>query len=406
MTKPRVSGRAWTVLLLCGIAGGLFYFDRQTLSVLKTTLKAERGWSDTDYGWLVSAFMLPYTVCSLYTGRLIDRWGTRRAMTLFIAMMSAATVACGFSDRLGSMALSRALLGVAEAGIMPAIYVAVFAWFPAEQRGTASTVKEPLYVVGLVLATPLTIWLTDHWGWHSAFLAPGALGFLMAAGWWWSDRDDAPLAARAEPAPASYFAALRRREIWGVIAARLVSDPLWFFLFYWEPGFLQERIGMSLGELGRVGWIPTAVATAALLVSGAFSDWLVRRLGWTPARSRRLILQGLAGLAPAVLALRFTHNHLLAIVLLSVVRIMLVGWLNLSNLFMADLIPHKSIGTSIALMSAFGAATGLLCNAFVGSAIGTIGYGAIFTIGACLHPLAALILWGCYRDRTPVTRPA
>jgi MFS transporter, ACS family, hexuronate transporter len=404
MTNRRVTPRAWTVLLLSGFAGALFYLDRQTLSVLKTTLKLERGWTDTDYGWLVSAFMLCYTACSLFTGRWIDRWGTRRIMTLFIAMMSLATMACGLSGRLDEMAASRALLGLAEAGIMPAIYVAVFAWFPPEQRGTASTIKEPVYVMGLVLATPLAVWFTRHWSWHAAFIVPGAFGLLVAAGWWLADR--APPVAPLAVAPVSYFEALRRRELWGVILARLISDPLWFFLFYWEPGFLQERLGMSLGELGRVGWIPTAVATAALLLSGVFSDWLVRRLGWSPARSRRIILQGLACLAPTVLALRFTENHVLAIVLLSFVRIMLVGWLNLTNLFMADLVPHKLIGTSIALMSAFGAATGLLCNAFIGPIIGTIGYGAIFTIGACLHPLAALVLWYCYRKPAAGAAPA
>ena len=395
MTEPRVPLRAWVVLLLSGLAGALFYFDRQTLSVLKSTLGTERGWTDTDYGWLVTAFMLCYTACSLVTGRLIDRWGTRGVMTLFIGVMSLATLCGGLSRGLGEMAASRALLGMAEAGIMPAIYVAVFAWFPPEQRGTASTIKEPLYVLGLVLATPLTVWFTRHWSWPAAFFAPGLLGLAVAAGWWLTDRAAAPAVPAA--AAASYFDALRRRELWGVILARLLTDPLWFFLFYWEPGFLQERVGLSLGELGRWGWVPTAVATAALLGLGMFSDRLVRRRGWTPARSRRIILQGLAFLAPAVLALRFTENHVLAIVLLSLVRIMLVGWLNLTNLFMADLVPHRMIGTAIALMSAFGAATGLLCNALVGPAIGAIGYGAIFTIGACLHPLAALVLWVGYR---------
>ena len=55
-----------------------------------------------------------------------------------------------------------------------------------------------------------------------------------------------------------------------MIAARMVSDPVWFFLLYWEPGFLQERVGFSLGELGRLGWIPTAVATVSLVVLGIF----------------------------------------------------------------------------------------------------------------------------------------
>ena len=66
---------------------------------------------------------------------------------------------------------------------------------------------------------------------------------------------------------------------------------------------------------------------------------------------------------------------------------------------MADLVPQKMIGTAVALMSAFGAGTGMLCNALVGPVVGAVGYGVIFAIGACLHPLAALILWRAYGRR-------
>jgi len=393
-----IGWRAWAVLVLCGLAGALFYMDRQVLAVLKTTLRIEKGWSDTDYGWLVTVFMACYTVCYLFTGRWIDRWGTRRAMPVFVGLMSIATILSGVARNLGEMGAFRALLGLAEAGVMPAIMVAVFSWFPPDRRGTASTVKEPLYVLGQVLATPAAVFLTQLWSWHAAFLAPGIFGLFVAGAWWWLDKipaDTASASTRAVP-PVRYRDALRRRELWGVIAARLVSDPVWFFFIYWEPGFLQEKVGLSLTELGRIGWIPTAVATGTLILLGTFSDWLVVKLAWTPARSRRVILQSLACLAPTILALRFVENHALAIALLCIVRIMMVVWLNFSNLFIADLVPKNLIGTAVALMSAFGAAAGLLCNAVVGSVVSSVGYGAVFAVAACLHPLAAFILWRCY----------
>ena len=90
--SKRVPPRAWLILLLCGLAGMLFYIDRQTLSVLKTTLKSEMGWSDIDYGWLVTSFMFCYTVGYLVSGRLVDSWGTRRMMPLFLGLMSFSTV--------------------------------------------------------------------------------------------------------------------------------------------------------------------------------------------------------------------------------------------------------------------------------------------------------------------------
>jgi ACS family hexuronate transporter-like MFS transporter len=111
-----ISTRAWVVVFLCGLAGMLFYMDRQTLSVLKTTLKGEMGWTDTDYGFLVSAFMACYTVCYLFTGRWIDRWGTRICMPLFIGLMSAAMVLSGLAGWLGLMASCGCFSGLPRRG--------------------------------------------------------------------------------------------------------------------------------------------------------------------------------------------------------------------------------------------------------------------------------------------------
>ena len=410
-----ITPRAWAVVVLCGFAGMLFYMDRGTLSVLKTTLKADRGWTDSDYGSLVIVFMLFYTTCFFFSGRLIDRWGTRVMMPLFIGAMSLATLLSGLARSLGEMGACRALLGVAEAGVMPAIMVAIFQWVPAHRRGLASTIKEPLYVVGQVLATPLAVWFTTRWTWHTAFFGPGVVGVFIAFAWWWTDRKANVTAAipstlttpdSADTRTAGYRDVLSRREIWGVIAARLVSDPLWFFLIYWEPGFLQERMGMSLSDLGRIGWIPTAAATTALLIFGPTSDWLVSRFGWAPARSRRVILQYLVVLAPLVLALHYVRQPAMAIAFLCLVRVMAVTWLNFTNILMADLVPKKMIGTAVALMSAFGAGTSMLCNAFVGPIVSSVGYGLIFAIGACLHPIAAIILWRAYGRRKKPTASA
>src|ERR1700684_2378018 len=98
--RERVPPRAWLILLLSGLAGMLFYVDRQTLSVLKTTLKSNLGWSDLDYGWLVTAFMSSYTIGYLFSGRWVDRWGTRRMMPLFICLMSISTICCGLVPHL------------------------------------------------------------------------------------------------------------------------------------------------------------------------------------------------------------------------------------------------------------------------------------------------------------------
>jgi len=411
ITTPK---RAWLLLLLSGSAGALFFIDRHTLSVLKTTLGEERGWTNADYAWLVTMFMACYTSCYLFTGRLIDRWGTRIMMPCFLTIMSVATIGCGFAPDLRSMGVLRALLGLGQAGIMPAILVTVFCWFPRERRGVATSVKEPIYIGGQVLAVPLVVWATRAWTWHAAFIIPGGLGLLLAVIWWFTDRKVERVVPNAlgivvvrartrlgqrvrdnalHPRSGNAFELFRNPQFLSILAARILTDPIWFFYVNWEPSFLQDQFGFSLGSLAHLGWIPTAVAAAAIFAIGALSDRFVVRRNWTPARSRRLMLQSVTVLAPALAIVPFVHSPIAAILLLSLARSMMAVWLNFSNLLVADLLPLGRIGTAVSLISAAGGAAGLAVMLVVGHWVQRFGYTPIFLVGACLHPLAAVLLW-------------
>lgn len=404
LASNKIPARAWLILLLSGLAAMLFYVDRQTLSVLKTTMKAQFVWTDADYGQLVALYMVPYTLCYLITGRLIDRWGTKIMMPVFIGGMSLATVGTGLADNFWGFGASRFILGMAEAGIIPAVIVAIVKWFPADMRGTATTLNKPLTVAGHVIVVPLATWLTVTHGWRSAFIIPGLFGLACAAAWWLIDRG--PVATRVEPTVPdrlpTYREVLAKKEIRALLLARIVSDPLWFFLVFWQPGYLQEELGLSLTEFGQVGWIPPAVAMLGLMAFGITSDAMIRR-GETAVRSRVRVLIYASLLAPAVVALGHTSSTPLALALLSLVHLMTASWLSLSGLLMSDLVPPRMVGTTVAVMSALGATTATLFNLAAGPLVAAIGYGNILLAAALLHPLAATILWRAYGRGPKVT---
>ncbi|MDI1335746.1 MAG: MFS transporter [Lacunisphaera sp.] len=402
--KTPIRARAWLILLLTGVAGMLFYVDRQTLSVLKSTLKAAEGWTDTQYSWLVTAFMVPYTLCYIVTGYLIDRWGTRLMMPLFLGAMSLATLISGMADNLVVFGASRFLLGAAEAGIVPAVLVAIVTWFPYNRRGMANTFNKPLTVAGQVLVAPLAAWITLQLGWRWAFVLPGLIGLAAALLWFGLDRappfPDEDYTTRA---PVSFREVFHLPVIRGVLLARLVSDPLWFFLIFWQPGFLQEELGMSLEKFGRIGWIPAAASVGFIMLTGVMSDWLIVR-GWTPVASRLRILTLTAALSPALLALLWVHGHGPALALLTVVQIMTATWLSMTGLLMSDLVPRRMVGTSVSVISAVGAAAGGLVNLAAGPLIEAVGYSTLLVLGCLLHPLAAVILWWHYGRKPAASR--
>ena len=176
-----------------------------------------------------------------------------------------------------------------------------------------------------------------------------------------------------------------------LILARVISDPFWFFFQYWQTPFLQERVGLSLARVGQLTWIPPLVYMGSALAFSTFSDRLIAR-GWSAPRARLVLLVGATALAPAAFVLPLAHSEWIAVGLVTLVWVMCATWLNMSSVFMGALVPRHSLASAIGLMSALGGVTSIAFNAVVGSIIDRFGYTTPFWIGACLHPLAAMIL--------------
>jgi len=389
--------RAWTLLGLVAIAAVLFMMDRQVLSLLKTTLRDEIGLTDVQYGWLITGFMVPYTVMYLFTGGWIDRWGTRVMSLVFIGTMSAATLLNGLARNFEEMFLCRVLLGVAEAGIIPASILFVYTWFPDDRRATAAGIKSPIALVG-TMSTPLLVaFLAENFGWRVAFVIPGVVGLFVAAGWWWLDKNPPQYGVpkKAAAPRVGAFALLRQRRIWPLFAARILSDPFWFFLLYWHAPFLREKLGVSLGDLGRWVWILPLGGSLANLGAGLFSDRLLAR-GLPLFKARVLPLLLTAGIAPLAWLIPQAGSIRVAVLLFAALYVMCYAWTLLTNLFVADIVGRENVATGVAVLSAMGGATSAAFNLTAGWLVTHAGYTPLFVAGSLLHPLAAVVLWRSY----------
>jgi ACS family hexuronate transporter-like MFS transporter len=395
---PTVPRRAWVLLGFVAIAAVLFVVDRQVMSLLKTTLRDEIGLTDVQYGWLITAFMVPYTVMYLFTGAWIDRWGTRIMSLVFIGVMSLATVLMGFADSFAEMFVARMILGVAEAGIIPCSILFVVTWFPRHLRATAISIKSPLGAIGQVATPPLVAWVTLSFGWHMAFIIPGVIGLGVAVVWYALDHgapDYGERVVEKDKAKPSAWRLLADRALWPLLAVRVMSDPFWFFLLYWHAGFLQEHLGLTLAQVGQWAWIPPLFNTLGNVTSGVVSDRLIAR-GWPVRRARTAPLIAVTVLAPLAWLLPFTPSVGLAIALLTGLYVMCGTWLTITNVFVADLVPRSSVATAVGVLSAVGGITSVLFNLVAGWLVGSFGYTPLLLVGALLHPLAAVVIWRTY----------
>jgi ACS family hexuronate transporter-like MFS transporter len=383
----------WIVLLLF-LATFLNYLDRQTLSILKPTVKAEFGLDDGGYALLVNIFTFCYAAAYIGTGWIVDRFGARRSLTIFLLGWSVATIACGLARSFFAFAAFRALLGVMEPGNFPAMVRATTLWAPLRQRGFLMSLAGAGGTVGAVAAAPLIAWLASAYSWHMAFVVPGVVGILLAVAWWTVFRE--PAAAASEPDAAQAKALPWRqlwcqRPMWGVILARLISDPVWYFCLFWMPGYFQEARGLSLRAAGMIGWIPFFVGNVGALALAAFSDHLVRR-GVDSLRARKRVLIGVAIPAPLIALVPHTPGLAPTVALLSLAAIICLAWLLLLMPFIADMFPAGNVASVWAIAGSFGAAGAIVFNYCVGRVTSAFGSNLLFLVLGGLHLMAAMII--------------
>ena len=95
------------------------YIDRQTLSALAPFLKEQYHWTNTDFASILIAFRIAYTVGQSVNGRLLDRVGTRRGLSLTVGLYSAVAGLTALAQGIASFRVFRFLLGAAEAANWP-----------------------------------------------------------------------------------------------------------------------------------------------------------------------------------------------------------------------------------------------------------------------------------------------
>lgn len=408
---------SWWILTLMTFDYALAMIDRNVVSILKTTLKDVYQIGDAQYGLLVTAFMVPYALFYVVCGLLADRIGSRKAFTLFITIWSLATIGAGLATSFSQLVFWRFVLGMAEAGLLPATMIALVAWFPRDRIALAYAVKTPLQSLGPILSPPLIAWLAISYGWRMAFVVPGVAGLLCAVLWWYSDRNSPDFSAKAmaeekkakmaeigggitataetparKPVLESLREVLSNRLMLTIMLARLISDPVWFYFQYWQAGYLQEELGLSLADIGRLLWIPPAVCAVLTFATATWSDRLIARKR-SPAYARLVVLGSTTVLAPLMLILPFTNSVWLVLAILTTTYFMCFTWLYLTNILTSDLFPKGSTGVAIGLIGTIGTIGAAVFNWGVGYAIEAFGYGPIFIACALLHPIALALLW-------------
>lgn len=378
----------WAAIAVITFSSLLNYLDRQLLPALAPQLREEFGLSNADYGLILSVFSVTYAVCAPLAGWTIDRLGLSRGIVLVVGLWSVAGIGTGLAGGLAGLMILRSLLGLAQAGGVPATGKAAAQYLPPEERALGTAATQVGLSLGAMGAPLVAGAMAGWWGWRSAFVATGALGFLWIPLWMLTARRVKPVGAPpAEPAPRAGDL-LRDSRLWGLVAANMLCMTLYSLWSNWTTVFLVEERGMAPDVANRtLAWIPPLISNAGGLCGG----WLARRWmrgGASVAGARLRVITVSSVFLVATAAVPLAPGAWLATAFISAsffwVTAMSVNVYAVPlDLFGAG---RAALATS-ALTGAYGAMQAVI-SPLVGTALDHYGFGPVCLVGSTL-PLAA-----------------
>jgi ACS family hexuronate transporter-like MFS transporter len=375
----------WYIGALLFLSTVINYIDRQTLSVLAPHLKTEFGWTNADFAWLVIAFRIAYGGGQMFSGRLLDRVGTRAGLSLTVVCYSTVAILTSLASGLRSFAAFRFLLGLSESANWPGATKAVAEWFPRRESGWAVALFDSGSSIGAAIAPALVLAIFQLTGSsRPAFIVTGALGFL----WVWLFRTvyrspeqhprlspeerslilegraaavDSTARASAKP-NVPYRTILRLPQTWGIVIGKALTDPVWFFITDWFAIYLVSR-GFRLEDSLLAFWVPFLAADIGNFLGGGVSSALIRR-GWPVGSARKLVIAvsaaGMTLLVPAAYSTSLAG-------LTTCLAIATLAYAALSTMILnlpADIYPSDSVA-SVSGLSGTGAGIGTVIATYL-----------------------------------------
>jgi len=419
MSEPKNFSRyRWTVCALIFFATTVNYLDRQVIGILKPLLESDLGIGEKEYSHIIMAFQLLYGVGMAIAGRLIDKFGTKIGYGVSVILWSIAAMGHALAKGVWGFGFWRGFLGVSEAGNFPSAIKAIAEWFPKKERALATGIFNSGTNVGAIVA-PLAIpAMIVAWGWQSAFIVTGALGFIWIIFWFifYEVPEKHKKVSAAELAyinsdvdeqaetkeKVSWSTLLKYRQTWLFFIGKGLTDPIWWFYLFWIPGWLStvRGTGLSVSSFGLPLAFIYTMTTVGSIGGGWISGFMIKK-GMSPFKARKITMLIFAILViPIVFASSPGISTWGAVCLIALAASSHQAWS--ANIFttVSDAFPKKAVSS----VTGFGGMAGAVGGAFISYIAGGIlehfkslghietGYVVMFAIAGSAYMLAWIIM--------------
>jgi len=281
----------WVALFIFILAASLSFLDRQVLAALAPTLRAEFQLSNEEYGYVVSVFSITYALAAPLAGWFIDRVGLTIGTCVSVGVWSMVGAGTGLVGGFASLLACRGMLGVAESGGMPANGKAVAMYLRPQERALGAGFGQIGITIGVVAAPVLASGLAIRYGWRSAFVVAGLLGFLWIPLWLWVSRLIPARESGRVKSGEGIGIMLGDRRLWGLVIANMLCMTIYSLWMNWTTVFLVQTQGLTQEQANlRFAWIPPLFAALGGLLGGAMSIRFVGGGQNLPAARMKVVL--------------------------------------------------------------------------------------------------------------------
>lgn len=276
---PLDSARSWVLVLVMGVACSIAYLDRVLLSFATPTIIKEFGLDGAVAGLLLSAFFWSYTVMQIPSGWLVDRYGTRRMLTIGYTLWSISCAATGWVSSLPALVACRLGLGIGESPLYPSGYRVVSTEFSEHHRGLASAIYSEGAKLGPAIGAPLAAWLIVAYGWREMFIIIGLVSLLWLIPWLMvAPRQEEDVdKIKSNFTRMELIALLKKREIWGIILGYFGYLYVFYVYITWMPSYLVLTRGFTILKAGWYSSLPFLLQFIFGLLGGWFADHLIHK---------------------------------------------------------------------------------------------------------------------------------
>jgi ACS family hexuronate transporter-like MFS transporter len=403
----------WTVCAMLFFATSINYMDRQVLAILSVTLGHSIGWSEAQYGYIISAFQAAYAIGLAVTGWMIDRVGSRIGYAIIMGIWSLAAMAHSLARTALAFGIARFFLGLGESGNFPAALKTTAEWFPQKERSLATGIFNSGANVGATIAPILIPWITIHFGWRYAFLSTGAFSLTWIIVWLTNYRKPADH-PRISPQELAYIESnsiasaripwirlLGYRQTWAFSIAKFLTDPIWWFFLFWLPKFFDARYHVDLAHLK---WPLIVVYNVSMIgsISGGWLPGLLHRRKIPLPRARFLTMLICACMVLPLISIVRLSSLWTAVTLLSLAAAAHQGWSANLLTTASDMFPKSAVGAVAGIGGTAGALGGVLFSVATGWVLElTHSYAVLFAIASSAY----LVALGVLRFLVPRLQP-